>query len=457
MLCGLETEYGLWIEGRGPKEQLEDAAEVVRSYPNPCFVGWDYRFEGPRSDLRGFEAEALSVDPIDAEFDEGKQLPPAKDLRSDRVLPNGARFYNDHGHPEYATAEGSLDAVMQDDLNGEQVVWQAAQAYSAQTGRRVKVYKNNTDFHGASYGTHESYLVPRSLPVESLMRAVVPILVVRQVLTGAGKVGHEHGTPCDFQLSQRAEYFSELASVDTLYRRPVFNTRDEPHADPSKWMRLHVIAGDANRMPSCSRRKMYLVGRAIQMALDGNSPEWDLASPVASFEAISKDESQKFELDLKDRVVTAAEVLASYLDDSEIGNECRSLLVDLDRDFDGFARSVDWAAKKRLVEMANSPDPRAIDLAYSDLDPEESLYQALLEADEIEDWHPNEGGQRSRAFARGIAVEKFRKDLLSVSWRSLVFRQGEVELRPDVSYPKKLSEITNVLEFIEALRGLDDA
>ncbi len=124
MLCGLETEYGLWIEGRGPAEQLEDAAEVVRSYPNPCILGWDNRYESPRSDLRGFVAETLSVDPVDAQYDVGRQTP-SLDIRSDRVLPSGARPYNDHGHPEYATAEGDYSSVTLDDIHGEEVVWAA--------------------------------------------------------------------------------------------------------------------------------------------------------------------------------------------------------------------------------------------------------------------------------------------------------------------------------------------
>lgn len=456
MLCGLETEYGLWIEGRGPAEQLEDAAEVVRSYPNPCFVGWDNRFESPRSDLRGFVAKTLSVDPVDAQYDVGRQTP-LLDIRADRVLPSGARLYNDHGHPEYATAEGDYSSVTLDDIRGEEVVLAAARAFMSQTGRQVKVYKNNTDFHGASYGTHESYLVPREVPVETLMRSVVPMLVARQILTGAGKVGFEHGTPCDYQISQRAEFFSVLASVDTLYQRPIFNTRDEPHADSARWMRLHVISGDANRMPGCTQRKFYLVQRAIDCAITASGPSWDLEDPIKSMESVSKDKNYEFVLDTKQGRTTAYEIIESYLDESDLGDECRRLLKAVRSNFELFSRQVDWAAKKNLLELSDAPDPRAVDLAYSDLDPEVSLYQALVDLGEVDSADVRVSSNQSRSFARGLAVQKFSDDLLSVSWRKIVFRQGEVELFPDGVYSEQLSEISDVVEFMRALEGVPRA
>ena len=128
----------------------------------------------------------------------------------------------------------------------------AAAALAEESGREVRIYKNNTDFHGASYGTHESYLVPRSLGYQRLFDACVPMLVARQVLVGSGKVGAETGPFVSYQLSQRADFFVEAANAETLYRRPVFNTRDEPHGDARRWIRLHVIAGDANMIPAAT-------------------------------------------------------------------------------------------------------------------------------------------------------------------------------------------------------------
>src|SRR5207253_1479823 len=165
-----------------------------------------------------------------AKFDTGRRHASDREVRSDRVLPNGARLYNDHGHPEYSTPEClSLSELAMHDKAGEIAVLRAAKAYQESSGLQAQIYKNNTDFHGASYGTHENYLVPRAVGYEKLFKAITPMLIARQILCGAGKVGSESGSPARYQLSQRADFFTEPSSVDTLYRRPVFNTRDEPH------------------------------------------------------------------------------------------------------------------------------------------------------------------------------------------------------------------------------------
>ena len=202
ILAGIETEYGLAIEGRGAHEQIDDAAALLRCCTAAGRPGWDYRFENPRADLRGFHVGRLSIDPVDAKFDAEASRSPQADFHSDRVLTNGARFYSDHGHPEFATAESlSLRHIALADLQGEAVVFSTAKSYEAEIGRRTRVFKNNTDYHGASYGTHESYLVPRELGFDRLYAAVTPILVARTLLTGAGKVGVEAGHHVDYHLS----------------------------------------------------------------------------------------------------------------------------------------------------------------------------------------------------------------------------------------------------------------
>src|SRR2546423_14539909 len=141
ILAGIETEYGLLVEGRGAEDQVDDAQAVVRSYPDHCFVGWDYRFESPRSDLRGFTQKRLSFDPDDAKFDYGRQRAGDQEVRSDRVLPNGARLYNDHGHPEYATPEcWGLRELAQHDAAGELAMLKAAQAFQSKAEKRVTIY-----------------------------------------------------------------------------------------------------------------------------------------------------------------------------------------------------------------------------------------------------------------------------------------------------------------------------
>ena len=189
ILAGIDCEYGILVKGKGAEEQIEYAQTLVESFSNEgLFVGWDYRFENPRNDLRGFEIKNLAVDPNDAQFDVGRQQRNSIEVRADRVLPNGARFYNDHGHPEYATPESfSIFELAQFDQFGESVVRQAGEFSDLD----VTLYKNNTDYHGASYGTHESYLVPREHSFEALYAAVTLMLVVRQIVSGAGKVGSE--------------------------------------------------------------------------------------------------------------------------------------------------------------------------------------------------------------------------------------------------------------------------
>lgn len=483
-LCGIETEYGLAIAGRGPQQQIEDSAELVRAYPGPCFVGWDYRAESPRSDLRGFRVEHLAMDPVDAQFDVGVRHASDVVVRSDRVLPNGARFYNDHGHPEYSTPEcWSPGELARHDLAGEIAVRRAAAAYAEQSGHTVSVIKNNTDFHGASYGTHESYCVHRSLGFEGLFRAVVPMLVARQILVGAGKAGAEHGTRCPFQISQRADFFTEAANVETLYRRPIFNTRDEPHADPANTIRLHVIATDASRLPACTARKAALMQIALILAQVGEVPEWSIEDPVRAYESVSKDQAFEFRICLGgSNWTTAAQVLESYFAAAErhlslsdehqaIIEECRALLAELPDRWEALVPHVDWAAKRWLLQSIGEsedvkwgdPAMASYDLAYADLDPDSSLFQALIEMEELPPppdqaellplLETNREGTRARA--RGHAVRQFGAELKSVTWGSLTFQDGtHVKLDPWKSYPEHIAATQTVGEFRAALENL---
>lgn len=40
--------------------------------------------------------------------------------------------------------------------------------------------------------------------------------------------------------------------LETTLRRPIVNTRDEPHADRARWRRLHLIIGDANLLETAT-------------------------------------------------------------------------------------------------------------------------------------------------------------------------------------------------------------
>lgn len=486
-LAGIETEYGFTVEGHSADEQIEDAIAFVRGYPGPCFAGWDYRYESPRADLRGFRLEHLAVDPEDAKRDAGKTYGAAHEVRSDRILPNGARFYNDHGHPEYATPEcWSLDELVLHDTAGQFVLSRAARELSEKTGLAVSVYKNNTDFHGSSYGTHESYLVPRVLGFERLYNAVTPMLIARQILTGAGKVGSESGARADYQVSTRADFFSEPANAETLYRRPVFNTRDEPHAAASDWIRVHVISGDANMIPGCTRRKVGLVKLALMLETAQQAPTWKIHNPVRAFQTVSRDMGREYKIELERRSwTTAYEVIESYLAaaehvldlDDELTSliaECRTLMNDLAGPNKVASTAIDWVAKRQLIEeyMADSgvgwrePVLQAYDLEYHNIDPNEGLYHALEGMDAVEPM-PNldqrlerldAAPEGTRAWARGLAVSRFGAQLKTACWRSLTFlhdhNEVEVELPPHRKYPVQLESATDVGTFIQMLRSL---
>lgn len=449
-LCGIETEYGVAIEGRTPADQMQDAAELVACHQGDAFVGWDYALESPLADLRGFVADHLETDPQDAQWDEGRVT---RVDRADRVLTNGARFYNDHGHPEYATPEcDRLMDLVAHDAAGERIVLAAAKAYSQRTGRAVMIYKNNTDFHGAAYGTHESYLMRRTEDVATLIRSLVPFLVVRQLLVGGGKVGSETGEPCPYQLSQRAEFFSVLASVDTLYRRPLFNTRDEPHADRSRWMRLHVIVGDANRMQWCTAMKAGMTALVLDLFEMGEAPTRMLADPVRAMGKLSKAFDAKMRIELEGGSwTTPLDLMESYLAGAErflrgrdaetdwVLSEWRLALVDLEEDVERLADRVDWVAKRRLLEKAagESADAdylRAVDLAYSNVDPSESLFEALGSVQEIQTIVPEtrvldamtQPPATTRARLRGEYVRDFPDKIRTVGWRRIVLKSDEV-------------------------------
>src|SRR3954468_17388644 len=250
---GLETEIGISRERPEGIDVVSESIALVRSATAPGVrQRWDYRQEDPHQDARGFRVAELRQDTDEANYfaqDASRPLS-FSEIKSDLVLRNGARFYNDHAHPEYCTPECStLQEIVEQDASGDALLIDCARVAGEGLDNPVLLYKNNTDFRGHSYGCHENYLLPRSLPWEQLAGGMQAFLVTRQIFCGAGKYGWEEEDRFlqpGFQLAQRSDFFSELQSVDTMQRRPLVNTRDEPHADREKYRRFHVIIGDAN-------------------------------------------------------------------------------------------------------------------------------------------------------------------------------------------------------------------
>lgn len=242
---------------------------------------------------------------------------------------NGARLYLDVGaHPEYATAEcADLRTLLAHDRAGEQMMLelatQADEALAAdgETARVVMV-KNNTDSHGNSYGCHENYLVSRVDDFEAFTAALLPFLVTRQLVCGAGKL-HQTPTGTRFVVSQRAEHMLDAVSSATTRSRPMINTRDEPHADPRKHRRMHVIVGDSNLAEVSTWLKVgttELVLRLLEQRGPGVLTDAALADPLAAIRASALDHHGAARLELADGTwVTALDIQERCLE------LCRSL------------------------------------------------------------------------------------------------------------------------------------
>ena len=503
-MFGLETEYGIQVDGVDDLDVVVESMELIRCYLREDFVArWDYGLENPRRDMRGFEVDGLLNDRDETEHlqkDRARKIP-LKDLKSDLILGNGARLYNDHTHPEYSTAEClTLADLVAQDRAGEAILRHCARRRSALRGRGVvRLYKNNTDFDGHSYGCHENYLLPRSIPFDDVIAALLPFLVTRQIYAGAGKVGVETDSRTDpglYQLAQRSDFFEVIASVDTMTRRPLVNTRDEPHADAARYRRLHIIIGDANLCEWATALKVGALRLVLDLLMAGKAPRLVLADPVGAVKAISRDPRRRWEVELEDRrPTTAIEIQRAYLERS------RQLAAGRDAETDwvlrewGFALDAlgsdptrltgrcDWVTKKWLLDAFaeaegldwGDPGHRAWlqsqDLEYHNVDPGEGLFLLLERSEGGPVFRLSDGAaidralveppERTRARFRGRAVEKFGTAVRSLNWDSIEFqvdgRLATVDLKCCVDadsaaiFNDKLDRAGSVAELLEAL------
>ncbi|MEO7079638.1 MAG: depupylase/deamidase Dop, partial [Rhodococcus sp. (in: high G+C Gram-positive bacteria)] len=264
-IIGIEVEYGISSPTDPTANPILTSTQAVLAYaaaagvPRAKRTRWDYEVESPLRDARGFDlgrfsgpAPIIDADEIGA---------------ANMILTNGARLYVDHAHPEYSAPEvrDPLDAVIWDKA-GERVMEAAARHASSVPGApRLQLYKNNVDGKGASYGTHENYLMSRATPFSAVIAGLSPFFASRQVFTGSGRVGiGQSGDEAGFQLSQRADYIEVEVGLETTLKRGIINTRDEPHADADKYRRLHCIIGDAN----LAEMATYLKVGTTELVLD---------------------------------------------------------------------------------------------------------------------------------------------------------------------------------------------
>ncbi len=454
-IFGTETEYGVTVSGPGDVSPVLVASMLVGQYGQAELrrVKWDFQEENPLRDARGFEAARNR----EAAEEEGALV--------NLVLTNGSRYYVDHAHPEFSTPETTnpRDCVLWDKA-GEAILAASIRRTHEilPPGARVHVYKNNSDGKGNSYGTHENYLVDRAVPFARLAASLLPFFVTRQVFCGAGKVGCEEAgvDGVTFQLSQRADFMEAEVGLETTLKRPIVNTRDEPHADPERFRRLHVICGDANLCEVASFLKMGTTGLLLMLVEDEvlDVDAFTLAAAVESYKTVSRDLNLTTPLELANgRKVTALDLQWEFLDavkgylktgraeeaveDSEWPDEVVSrweyVLTALEEDPSTLARELDWVAKHELLEAYRDArglewdDPRLqlIDLQYHDVDPERGLYNKLVSEGRIERLVSSEEVDKAmispptdtRAYFRGTCLARYASSLVAASWDALIF------------------------------------
>ena len=458
-VCGIETEYGIQVVNGDPNP-IAASSVLINAYAHDVArqqIGWDFEDEAPGNDARGAAKE-------------GSMPPTVETHLVNTVLTNGARYYVDHAHPEFSSPEcrDALEAVRYDRA-GEAIVIRSMEAADASShdGSRLVVYKNNSDGKGNSYGCHENYLVDRETPFSRIVSGVTPHFVTRQIFCGAGKVGsetsfHESGS-VDFQLSQRAEFFEEQVGLETTLKRPIVNTRDEPHADPHRYRRLHVIVGDANLAEVATFLKLGTTSLVLAMIEDdiSGSRNLSLADPVRAIHAVAVDRTFTQPLLMADGSTATAlaiqwelySLARKYADDrgldclgadaigTDVLDRWEVVLNGLETDPSTLSRQVDWVAKFQLLEAYRDrhaigwDDPRlaAVDLQYHDLRPARSLF-ARLDTEKLVD--PAEVAhavveppRSTRAWFRGECLKRWPASVATANWDSLVFDLGTDPLR----------------------------
>ena len=455
-VMGTETEYGISVPGQPGANAMVTSSQVVNAYQAATSARsrrarWDFEEENPLRDARGFDLARDSADSTQL-TDEDLGL-------ANVILTNGARLYVDHAHPEYSAPECTNPmAAVTWDKAGERVMAEAAARAATVPGTApIQLYKNNTDNKGASYGCHENYLMRRSTPFADIVRHLTPFFVSRQVICGAGRVGiGADGRDDGFQVSQRADFFEVEVGLETTLKRPIINTRDEPHSDPEKYRRLHVIIGDANMSEVSTYLKLGTTALVLAMIEDKFlGGDLSIESPVAELRAISHDPSCRHLVTLRDgRKMTAIQLQMEYLElarkytedkygsdvdemTSDVLTRWESVLTRLAEDPMQLARELDWVAKLQLLEGYRARDGLAwghpqlqlVDLQYSDVRPDRGLYNRLASRGRMLRLVPEAAVQRAiehppedtRAYFRGRCLRQYPESVAAASWDSVIF------------------------------------
>lgn len=480
---GTETEFGIIQVGNVYANPVALSTQVVAAYrdhsrPSEAVI-WDYEGENPLQDMRGFSLNPREADPSQL-TNNPEQLAPsgpgvqavARPSAQEAALPkpsacvltNGARLYVDHAHPEYSSPE-TLDPKQGAlyDAAGDLIAHRAMELAAA-SGNQIELFKNNVDGKGAAYGSHENYLLRRDLEFFGLAQNLIPFLVTRPIICGAGRVGiGQRSEKSGFQISQRADYVENDIGLETTFNRPIVNTRDEPHADASRWRRLHVIGGDANRYQYSTYLRLGSTAALLWLLEKPDCPQVKqleelriTSDPVEETWAVSHDLSLTHRIETVSGPLSALQIqnairvaIAEALEErggadqasAELLKDWQQVLDSLATDRQLAARRVEWVGKYQLLARMrqrlgcdwNHPKIQALDLQWAALRPgifenlcASGMVEQLFSVEEVAQAVslPPRGG---RSWVRGMAVANL-PEVKKGSWESLLLDLGGEQL-----------------------------
>lgn len=540
-VMGAETEYGIHTPGAPGHNATWLSSQVVHGYSllaaqhatGGAETRWDYSDEDPLADARGWTVPRGQAHPSQLTDEPGRLQQPdiltaagialsdwgsatgaldsadpvdAPAMVMNMVLGNGARFYVDHAHPEYSSPEvtNPEDAVIWD-FAGDVVARQVLASLSSRRAAgltaadrelpEIQLYKNNTDSKSASYGSHENYLMPRQVPFQQIVSGLTPFFVTRQLICGAGRVGiGQDGSRPGFQLSQRSDFFEAEVGLETTIRRPIINTRDEPHAVADKYRRLHVIIGDANLSQVSHYLKFGTTALVLDLIERGLAPQLEIWEPVEALKSVSHDVGlQKTYRLIDGRRVTALEVQWMYFEAASLAagtdpdrhtrtvlDRWEATLSGLGVGYEAVSGHLEWAAKLALLNQYRDrdglawDDPRLalIDLQWADVRLDKGLanrlqargrLEALVATSRIES-AVSQPPEDTRAYFRGECIRRFGENVVGASWDSVIFelpqqrRLQKIPTREPLRGTKALTgELFDasvaVEDFVQALLG----
>jgi proteasome accessory factor A len=455
-VMGTEIEYGITVKGDPDFDPISSCVLLVNAYreDHAGEILWDYDQENPLADARGFQVDGEKYTPNQQE-----------NIARNKTLINGARYYVDHAHPEYSCPEvtNPRDVVVHEKA-GERILEASRREANAllPAGAQMLLYKNNSDRKGNSYGAHENFLMDRRTSFKQVVEHLMPFFVTRQIYCGAGKVGSENRSQaCDYQISQRADFFETEVALDTMVKRPIINTRDEPHADREKYRRLHVIVGDANLSEYTIYLRMGVTSLVLSMIEDGAvKKSLSLRDPVRAIKEVSHDPSCRRTIALESgQKLTAVEIQREYLEMAQKYASSRSadestrdvlarwehVLGCLARDPMELDAQIDWVIKRALIEGFmqrksldwDAPQVQMLDLQYHDLRPDKGLYYMLERQGRAERvvsdaeilaaiTRPPED---TRAYFRGECLRRYGSAVFGVNWDSISFNVDDEPIK----------------------------